>query len=59
GTAVVTAVFFSVTASSSSEQGFVWAYLLVACFITVSLLLALADQRRARMEDPRPLPRVP
>ncbi|MGM0385491.1 MAG: MFS transporter [Actinomycetota bacterium] len=59
GTAMVTAVFFSVAASTTSENGFVWAYLVVAGFLTLSLLLALADQRRAKMEGPRARPRVP
>ena len=49
GTAVVTAVFFAVAATHGSDRGFVLAYLVIATFLTVALLLALLDQRRARM----------
>lgn len=52
GTAGVTAVFFAVTASASSHRGFVWAYVAIACLLTVALLLAVIDHARARVWRP-------
>lgn len=49
GTAMVTAVFFGITADSGYTMGFTGAYAVIAAALTLSLLVALYDQRAARI----------